>query len=106
MKISSVSDIMHLHWEKSHNTAGDCNIRSLSWMGRVPDEIPQVRNVCSPASDSVYAVLKSLSVKNSSGQMHLSVVNHVGQNSSANVSRRAQIRHRGKRYVVRVGKNP
>ncbi len=33
---------MHLHWERSHNTAGDCNIRSLSWMGRVPDEIPQV----------------------------------------------------------------
>eukprot|EP00093_Oithona_nana_P001696 01696.XXX_3206_2330_1 [CDS] Oithona nana genome sequencing. len=32
---------MHLHWERSHNTAGDCNIRSLSWMGRVPDEIPQ-----------------------------------------------------------------
>ena len=36
---------MHLHWEQSHNTAGDCNIRSLSWMGRVPDEIPQVRNL-------------------------------------------------------------
>ena len=34
---------MHLHWEKSSNTAGDCCIRSLSWMGRVPDEIPQVR---------------------------------------------------------------
>jgi hypothetical protein len=34
---------MHMHWEKSSNTAGDCCIRSLSWMGRVPDEIPQVR---------------------------------------------------------------
>ena len=34
---------MHLHWERSHNTAGDCNIRSLSWMGRVPDELPTVR---------------------------------------------------------------
>ncbi|CAB4060498.1 unnamed protein product [Lepeophtheirus salmonis] len=32
---------MHLHWERSSNTAGDCHIRSLSWMGRVPDEIPQ-----------------------------------------------------------------
>ncbi|TRY77293.1 hypothetical protein TCAL_11825 [Tigriopus californicus] len=32
---------MHLHWERSTNTAGDCNIRSMSWMGRVPDEIPQ-----------------------------------------------------------------
>eukprot|EP00095_Tigriopus_kingsejongensis_P002724 maker-scaffold1696_size30952-snap-gene-0.9 protein:Tk02724 transcript:maker-scaffold1696_size30952-snap-gene-0.9-mRNA-1 annotation:"tubby-related protein 4" len=34
---------MHLHWELSTNTAGDCNVRSMSWMGRVPDEIPQVR---------------------------------------------------------------
>ena len=42
--LSFISDTMHLHWEQSHNTAGDCNIRSLSWMGRVPDEIPQVRN--------------------------------------------------------------
>ena len=42
--LSSISDTMHLHWEQSHNTAGDCNIRSLSWMGRVPDEIPQVKN--------------------------------------------------------------
>ena len=33
---------MHLHWERNPNVAGDCNIRSLSWMGRVPDEIPQV----------------------------------------------------------------
>ena len=40
---------MHLHWERSHNTAGDCNIRSLSWMGRVPDEIPQVlTHFCQP----------------------------------------------------------
>jgi hypothetical protein len=36
---------MHLHWERSSNTAGDCIIRSLSWMGRVPDEIPQVGNM-------------------------------------------------------------
>ena len=35
---------MHLHWERSQNTAGDCNIRSLSWMGRVPDELPTVRS--------------------------------------------------------------
>ena len=40
--ISGQASEMHLHWERSHNTAGDCNIRSLSWMGRVPDEIPQV----------------------------------------------------------------
>ena len=36
---------MHLHWERSPNVAGDCNIRSLSWMGRVPDEIPQVKTL-------------------------------------------------------------
>ena len=36
---------MHLHWERNPNVAGDCNIRSLSWMGRVPDEIPQVRSM-------------------------------------------------------------
>ena len=34
---------MHLHWESEvPNTAGVCHIKSLSWMGRVPDEIPQV----------------------------------------------------------------
>lgn len=41
---------MHLHWERSANTAGDCNIRSLSWMGRVPDEIPQVSEKSSDSS--------------------------------------------------------
>ncbi len=33
---------MHLHWEKSGHFAGDCHVRSLSWMGRVPEQIPQV----------------------------------------------------------------
>jgi len=32
---------MHLHWERSSNSAGDCSIRDLSWMGRVPEEIPE-----------------------------------------------------------------
>ncbi len=35
---------MHLHWEKCAHSAGDCHIRSLSWMGRVPEQIPQVRS--------------------------------------------------------------
>ena len=33
---------MHLHWERSTNTTGDCHINNLSWMGRVPEEIPEV----------------------------------------------------------------
>lgn len=32
---------MHLHWERSSNSAGDCSIRGLSWMGKVPEEIPE-----------------------------------------------------------------
>ena len=34
---------MHLHWERSNNSGGDCCISSLSWMGKVPEEIPEVR---------------------------------------------------------------
>ena len=34
---------MHLHWERSNNSAGDCSINGLSWMGKVPEEIPEVR---------------------------------------------------------------
>ena len=34
---------MHLHWERSNNSAGDCHINALSWMGRVPEEIPEVK---------------------------------------------------------------
>ena len=33
---------MHLHWERSTNSAGDCAIQALSWMGKVPEEIPEV----------------------------------------------------------------
>lgn len=33
---------MHLHFEKSTNTKCDCSILSLSWMGKVPDDIPEV----------------------------------------------------------------
>ncbi|KAG7190950.1 hypothetical protein KM043_007001 [Ampulex compressa] len=29
---------MHLHFEKNNNAKCDCNILSLSWMGKVPDE--------------------------------------------------------------------
>ncbi|XP_038119970.1 tubby-related protein 4 isoform X3 [Culex quinquefasciatus] len=32
---------MHLHFEKSTNTRCDCSILSLSWMGKVPDDIPE-----------------------------------------------------------------
>ncbi|XP_055598071.1 tubby-related protein 4 isoform X2 [Uranotaenia lowii] len=32
---------MHLHFEKSTNTKCDCSILSLSWMGKVPDDIPE-----------------------------------------------------------------
>ena len=50
---------MHLHWEKSSNTAGDCCIRSLSWMGRVPDEIPQVRSLLCETEVSIWHELTS-----------------------------------------------
>lgn len=33
---------MHLHFEKNNNAKCDCNILSLSWMGKVPDELPEV----------------------------------------------------------------
>jgi len=33
---------MHLHFEKNNNAKCDCNILSLSWMGKVPDESPEV----------------------------------------------------------------
>lgn len=33
---------MHLHFEKNINTKCDCSILSLSWMGKVPDELPEV----------------------------------------------------------------
>ncbi|XP_043289464.1 tubby-related protein 4 isoform X2 [Venturia canescens] len=32
---------MHLHFEKNSNAKCDCNILSLSWMGKVPDELPE-----------------------------------------------------------------
>lgn len=33
---------MHLHFEKSTNAKCDCSIVSLSWMGKVPDNVPEV----------------------------------------------------------------
>ncbi|XP_078053393.1 WD40 superfamily protein Tusp isoform X3 [Augochlora pura] len=33
---------MHLHFEENNNGKCDCNILSLSWMGKVPDESPEV----------------------------------------------------------------
>lgn len=33
---------MHLHFERNTNTKCDCTILSLSWMGKVPDDIPEV----------------------------------------------------------------
>uniref|UniRef100_A0A1I8NNM3 SOCS box domain-containing protein n=1 Tax=Stomoxys calcitrans TaxID=35570 RepID=A0A1I8NNM3_STOCA len=32
---------MHLHFERNTNTKCDCTILSLSWMGKVPDDIPE-----------------------------------------------------------------
>ncbi|KAH0945450.1 hypothetical protein HN011_001125 [Eciton burchellii] len=32
---------MHLHFEKNNNAKCDCNILSLSWMGKVPEESPE-----------------------------------------------------------------
>ncbi|KAK9882860.1 hypothetical protein WA026_023555 [Henosepilachna vigintioctopunctata] len=32
---------MHLHFEKTINAKSDCSILSLTWMGKVPDEIPE-----------------------------------------------------------------
>ncbi|XP_053946461.1 tubby-related protein 4 isoform X2 [Anastrepha ludens] len=33
--------MMHLHFERNVNTKCDCTILSLSWMGKVPDDIPE-----------------------------------------------------------------
>uniref|UniRef100_T1JPA7 Uncharacterized protein n=1 Tax=Strigamia maritima TaxID=126957 RepID=T1JPA7_STRMM len=32
---------MHLHFERAANAHSDCAILSFSWMGKVPDEIPE-----------------------------------------------------------------
>lgn len=34
---------MHLHFERTINAKSDCSILSLTWMGKVPDELPEVR---------------------------------------------------------------
>lgn len=34
---------MHLHFERNANSKCDCPILSLTWMGKVPDELPEVR---------------------------------------------------------------
>lgn len=36
---------MHLHFERTVNARSDCPILSLTWMGKVPDELPEVRNI-------------------------------------------------------------
>lgn len=33
---------MHLHFERTVNAKSDCSILSLTWMGKVPDELPEV----------------------------------------------------------------
>lgn len=35
---------MHLHFERNTNAKCDCSIVSLSWMGKVPDNVPEVNN--------------------------------------------------------------
>ncbi|XP_065157331.1 LOW QUALITY PROTEIN: tubby-related protein 4-like [Atheta coriaria] len=32
---------MHLHFERTLNAKSDCSILSLTWMGKVPDELPE-----------------------------------------------------------------
>ncbi|KAK4881757.1 hypothetical protein RN001_005076 [Aquatica leii] len=32
---------MHLHFERTVNAKSDCSILSLTWMGKVPDELPE-----------------------------------------------------------------
>jgi hypothetical protein len=66
---------MHLHWERSSNTAGDCIIRSLSWMGRVPDEIPQVT---SPVTTEKFQKPHLSSCKMEKGIRHLLFLYGVG----------------------------
>lgn len=45
---------MHLHFEKNNNAKCDCNILSLSWMGKVPDESPEVKIIiCQSGVDDV-----------------------------------------------------
>ncbi|KAL8575283.1 hypothetical protein ACOMHN_001828 [Nucella lapillus] len=31
---------MHVHFEQNNYTRTDCNFHSLSWMGKVPDSLP------------------------------------------------------------------
>ena len=67
---------MHLHWERSHNTAGDCNIRSLSWMGRVPDELPTVRKHFLAVSSWMFLnVEHTLGQKSIQGVSNVNIVN-------------------------------
>lgn len=47
---------MHLHFEKNTNTRCDCSILSLSWMGKVPDDIPEV----SLKYNFIYSYLNSM----------------------------------------------
>lgn len=35
---------MHLHFERTVNAKSDCPILSLTWMGKVPDELSEVRD--------------------------------------------------------------
>lgn len=32
---------MHLHFERSACTRADSTVQALSWMGKVPDELPE-----------------------------------------------------------------
>lgn len=33
---------MHIHFEKSVKAECDCTVLSMSWMGKVPDDLPEV----------------------------------------------------------------
>ena len=32
---------MHVHFEQSTTTRSDCTVHALSWMGKVPDQLPE-----------------------------------------------------------------
>lgn len=32
---------MHVHFEQNNTTRSECTIHSLSWMGKVPDTLPE-----------------------------------------------------------------
>ena len=40
---------MNVHFERNSNAKCDCTILNLTWMGKVPDELPEVSVRCRAA---------------------------------------------------------